>query len=136
MERAALTGQGGGAGRQRGEEEVLVSLGFLGLRWPRLCVIGHLNLQGHVQALGLVGAAGVPLLLGLQCWPDPLPPPLDQCHTVTDRLGHNLHITLMEEPRLNLQRELICHYWDHSHTHPTARPGSGMCVGMVPVMTD
>lgn len=61
-------------------------------------MVGHLDLQGSVRAPGLVRAAWVSLFLGLQCWPDPLSPPLDQCHTVTNRLGHDLHITLMEEP--------------------------------------
>ena len=96
--RAALTGQGGGAGRQRRGEEVLVGLGLLQLWRPSLRVVGHLDLQGCGWAPGLVRAAGVPLLLGLQRWPDPLPPPLDQCHAVTDGLGHNLHIALMEKP--------------------------------------
>ena len=94
---AALTGQGGGAGRQRGGEEVLVGLGLLRLWQPGLRVVGHLDLQGRGRAPGLVRAAELPLLLGLQCWPDPLSPPLDQCHTVTDGLGHNLHVTLMEK---------------------------------------
>ena len=122
MGRAALTGQGGSASRQHGGEEVLVSLKLLGLQWPSLCVISHLDLKGHMQALGLVRAAWVLLLLGLQHWPDPLPPPLDQCHAVTDGLGHNLHIALMEETRINLQRKSPIIIGTSPSTYPTAGP--------------
>lgn len=84
---------------------MLVGLWLLGLWWPglpSLCMVGHLDLQGHRRTPGLVRAAHILLLLGLQCRPDPLPPPLDQRHTVTDRLGHDLDVTLVEESRLNL----------------------------------
>lgn len=60
-----LTGQGGGAGWQRGRHEVLIGLWLLGAwqPWrPSLRVVGHLNLQGHRRSLGLVGAARVPWL--------------------------------------------------------------------------
>lgn len=76
---------------------MLVGLGFFGLGWPSLCMIGHLDLQGYWWALGPVRAAGVLLLWGLQCRPDSFPPPLDQRHTVTDGLGHNFHVAFMEE---------------------------------------
>lgn len=108
--RGALTGQGGGTDWQRGGQ-VLVSLRLLRLRRPGLGVVGHLRLQGHGWAPGLVRAAGVLLFLGLQRRPDPLPPPLDQGHTVTDGLGYNFHVTLVEESRLNLQREPPPGYW-------------------------
>lgn len=83
---------------------MLVSLGLLGLWQPGLRVVGHLHLQWGVRAPGPVGAARVPRFLWLQGWPDPLPPPLDQGHAVADGLGHNLHVALVEEPRLDLQR--------------------------------
>lgn len=32
----------------------------------------------------------------------PLPPPLDQCHAIPDRLAHRLGVALVEEARLHL----------------------------------
>lgn len=76
---------------------MLVGLRLLRLRRARLRVVSHLDLQGCWRAFGFFRAPGVQWLWGLQCWPNPLPSPLNQRYSITDGFSHDLHITLMEE---------------------------------------
>lgn len=110
---------------------MLVGLRFLRFwlsRLPTLCVVGHLDLQRCWQTPGLVRAARVLWLLRLQCRPDPLTPPLNQCYPVTDGFGHNLHITLVEKSRIDLRRQTrgqVC--WGPAiqhHLHNQTRPSA------------
>lgn len=100
-----LTGNRGDAGGQVLLEGVLVSLGLLGLGQDvvaRVGQVGDLDVL-WLRGLGALRALRVPALLRLHPGPDPLPPPQDQSHTVTDGLGHDLEVTLVEEPRVDLQ---------------------------------
>lgn len=122
-----LTGDRGDAGGQVLLEGVLVRLWLLRL-WQdvvaRVGQVGDLHLL-CLRRLRLVQALRVTALLRLHPGPDALPPPEDQRHSVTDGLGHDLEIVLMEKARVNLQRNThLARSWArgwhaHKHTHNT-----------------
>lgn len=65
--------------------------------------VGDLHVLLCWRCPGPVPSLGVTALLRLHARPDALPAPQDQRHAVTDGLGHDLEIVLVEEARVDLQ---------------------------------
>lgn len=113
---AGLTSDRGDAGGQVLLEGVLVCLRLLRLRQDvvaRVGQVGDLDLL-CLRHLQFIQAFRVAAFLWLHPGPDALPPPEDQRHSVTDGLGHDLEIVLVEKPRVNLQRSThLARSWAH-----------------------